>query len=46
MAEKTGHSWYKALKLENINWGTYRFMITPAGKYINKYNMIISNELA
>lgn len=46
MAEKSGHSWFKALKLENINWGTSRFMITPTGKYINKYNMTISKELA
>ena len=46
MAEKAGHAWYKALKLENINLGTSRFMITPTGKYINKYNMTISKELA
>ena len=46
MAEKAGHSWYKALKQENINLGTSRFMITPTGKYINKYNMTISKELA
>lgn len=46
MAEKAGHAWYKALKLENINLVTSRFMITPTGKYINKYNMTISKELA
>ena len=46
MAEKAGHSWSKALKLENVNIGTSRFMITPTGKYINKYNMTISKELA
>ena len=46
MAEKAGHAWYRALKLENINHGTSRFMITPIGKYINKYNMTISKELA
>ena len=46
MAEKVGHSWFKALKLENINLGTSRFMITPTGKYISKYNMTISKELA
>ena len=38
MAEKAGHSRYRALKLDNINLGT--------GKYINKYNMTISKELA
>ena len=46
MAEKANHSWVKALKLENINLGTSRFMITATGKYINKYNMTISKELA
>lgn len=46
MAEKAGHSWYRALKLDDINFGTSRFMITPTGKYINKYNMTISKELA
>ena len=46
MAEKAGHAWYKALKLENINLSTSRFMITPTGKYINKYNMTISKDLA
>ncbi len=46
MAEKAGHSWFKALKLENIHLGTSRLMITPTGKYINKYNMTISKELA
>ena len=46
LAEKAGHSWYKALKLENVNLGTSRYMITPTGKYINKYNMTISKELA
>ena len=46
MAEKANHSWFKALKLESINIGTSRFMITATGKYINKYNMTISKELA
>ena len=46
MAEKAGHSWFKALKLENINLGISRLMITPTGKYINKFNMTISKELA
>ena len=46
MAEKAGHSWYKALKLQNVNLGTSRFMITSTGKYINKYHMTISKELA
>ncbi len=46
MAEKANHPWLKALKLENINFGTSRLMITPTGKYIKKYNITISKELA
>lgn len=46
MAEKAGHSWFMALKPDNINLGTSRFMVTPTGKFINKYNMTISKELA
>ena len=46
MAEKANHPWFKALKIENMNIGTSRLMITPTGKYINKYNMTISKELA
>ncbi|WP_455077168.1 type IV toxin-antitoxin system AbiEi family antitoxin domain-containing protein [Prevotella koreensis] len=46
MAEKAGHFWFMALKPDNINLGTSRFMVTPTGKFINKYNMTISKELA
>lgn len=46
MAEKASHSWYKALKLDNVNLGAARLMVTPTGKYINKYNITISKELA
>lgn len=46
MAEKAGHPWFMALKPDNINLGTSRFMVTPTGKFINKYNMTISKELA
>ena len=46
MGEKAGHAWYKTLKLETINIGISRFMITPTEKYINKYNMTISKGLA
>ena len=46
MAEKAGHCWFMALKPDNINLGTSRFMVTPTGKFINKYNMTISKELA
>jgi len=46
MAEKANHPWYKALKTDRANYGTSRLMITPTGKYIKKYNMTISKELA
>lgn len=46
MAEKANHPWFKALNPTNVNIGTSRLMITPTGKYIKKYNMTISKELA
>ena len=46
MAEKANHSWYRSLDLEKVNLGTSRLMVTPTGKYIKKYNMTISKELA
>ena len=46
MAEKANHPWVKAITMSNVNIGTSRLMITPTGKYINKYNMTISRELA
>ncbi|MCQ2608402.1 MAG: type IV toxin-antitoxin system AbiEi family antitoxin [Bacteroidales bacterium] len=46
MAEKANHPWVKALQLDKINFGTSRFMITPIGKYIKKYNMTISKDIA
>lgn len=46
MAEKAGHSWFKALKLDNVQLGTARYMVVPTGKYIAKYNMTIPKDLA
>ena len=46
MAEKAGHPWFKALKLDAISLGTSRYMVVPFGKYISKYNMTIPKELA
>ena len=46
MAEKAGHPWFKALKLESIETGTCRLMAAPIGKYIAKYNMTIPKDLA
>ena len=46
MAEKANHPWFRALKLDSINLGTSRLMATPTGRFINKYKMTISKELA
>lgn len=46
MSEKANHPWFKALKLENVSFGTSRYMATPTGKYISKYNMTLPKELA
>lgn len=46
MAEKAGHPWFKALKLDAISLGTSRYMVVPTGKYISKYNMTVPKELA
>ena len=46
MAEKARHPWLKALNLERVSFGTSRYMVTPTGKYIRKYNMTIPKELA
>ena len=46
MAEKANHSWFKALKLDNVQLGTARCMVVPTGKYIAKYNMTIPKDLA
>lgn len=46
MAEKAGHPWFKALKLETVQLGTARYMVVPTEKYIAKYNMIIPKDLA
>ena len=46
MAEKAHHPWFKALDLEHVSLGTSRYMVTPTGKYIRKFNMTIPKELA
>lgn len=46
MAEKANHLWFKALSPINVNLSKSRLMVTPTGKYIKKYNMTISKELA
>ena len=46
MAEKAGHPWFRALDPSRIEIGTGRFMISPTGRYIGKYNMTIPRDLA
>jgi len=46
MAEKAGHPWFKALKLDAISLGKSRYMAVPTGKYIARYNMTIPKDLA
>lgn len=46
MAEKSGHSWFKALDIEKIQLGKSRYMVVSTGKYIAKYNLTIPKELA
>lgn len=46
MAEKSKHSWFKAIDTTRITLGTSRYMATPTGKYISKYNMTIPKDLA
>lgn len=46
MAEKAGHSWFKAVDVKNIDLGKGQRVLAPGGKYIAKYNVTISQELA
>ena len=46
MAEKAGHQWFKALKVDSIVISKSRLMAVPTGKYISKYNMTVPKELA
>ncbi|MCF0207544.1 MAG: type IV toxin-antitoxin system AbiEi family antitoxin domain-containing protein, partial [Bacteroidales bacterium] len=46
MAEKVNHSWFRMLDTTKISLGTSRYMATPTGRYINKYNMTIPKDLA
>ena len=45
MAEKANHSWFKALKTDNVQLGASRLMVTSTGKYVSRYNMTVSKEL-
>ena len=46
MAEKAGHSWFRALDLSKINLGSGVRNISATGRFISKYQMIIPAELA
>lgn len=46
MAEKANHPWFKALDVSKMNLSTSRYMATPTGRHISKYNMTIPKELA
>lgn len=45
MAEKAGHTWLRGVRLENIDLGKGRLMLTPRGKYVSKYSMTIPTDL-
>ena len=46
MAEKAGHSWFRALDLSKINLGSGMRNISATGRFISKYQMIVPVELA
>ena len=46
MAEKAGHQWFNALKVDSIVISKSRLMAVTTGKYISKYNMTVPKELA
>ena len=46
MAEKAGHSWFRALDLDRVSLGSGVRNISATGRYISKYQMIVPSELA
>lgn len=46
MAEKSGHSWFKALDLSRIDLGNGQRVLSAGGKYVSKYLITIPQELA
>lgn len=46
MAEKSGHSWFKALDLSRIELGSGQRVLASGGRYISKYLITIPKELA
>lgn len=45
MAEKSGHSWFRALDLDKIDLGSGKRMIEKNGVYNSKYMITLPNEL-
>ena len=46
MAEKSEHQWFKALDISKVELGSGDRLITPGGKYVGKYGIVIPSELA
>ncbi|MBO8428880.1 MAG: type IV toxin-antitoxin system AbiEi family antitoxin [Bacteroidetes bacterium] len=46
MSEKSGHQWFNALNTDTIDLGSGQRLLTPGGRYISRYQMTISQELA
>ena len=46
MADKAGHSWFRALDLSKVDLGKGIRNISPTGRYNSKYQIIIPTELA
>lgn len=46
MAEKSGHQWFNALNTDTIDLGSGQRLLTPGGRYISRYQITISQELA
>ena len=45
MAEKAGHSWFRFLKLNDIDLGSGKRSLVPAGMYISKYRITVPEKL-
>lgn len=45
MAEKSGHSWFRFLKLDRIELGSGKRSIVPAGVFVSKYQITVPKQL-
>ena len=46
MAEKSDHSWFRALDISRISLGSGKRVIGDSGRYVGKYQITIPSELA